>query len=104
MKLEFNKGERAFALWMINQIDGVDRTGGRVVAKLKDTLELDGVLKVPFTEMHDVMEFELGEIESTWILDQIDQSFKGHKVPTHFAEFAFSLEEKINGKLPKKND
>jgi len=99
MKYSINKGERAFVLWMLNQIEGVDRTGGRVVTKLKDALELDDVRTVPIAEIYDEQEVELGEIEGTWILDQIEQSFKKHKVPTHFAGFAFSLEEKINGKL-----
>lgn len=95
MKYSISKGERAFVLWMINKIEGVDRTGGRVVARLTDVLELDDMMRVAFAEMQDAMEFELSEIESAWILDQIDQNFKAHKVPTQFAKYAFSLEEKI---------
>ena len=95
MKYNICKGERAFALWLINNIKGVNRTDGRLASNVIENLELDSVRSVPVEALSHSANFELSELEGKWILDNINTAFDKQSVPPSLAKHALSLEDNI---------
>jgi len=90
-----SNGERAVVLMLINKIDGVNRTDGRLVVKVQEHLRTEEVIQVPIAELDDTEDYELTELEVEWLIDHIDKSFNKQEMPPSFARFALSLEEKL---------
>ena len=90
-----SKGERVLVTWLINQLEGVNRTDARLITKVEEHLELDDVATVPVAVIHEKAEFELVDLEVAWILDHINKVFDTQKMPPTLAKYALSLEEAL---------
>lgn len=95
MEYVISKGERVLVAVLINSLPGVNRTDARLVTKVSDHLALEEVGSVPVVELGEVNEFDLAELEVSWITDHLNKAFEKQEVPPGLAKHALSLEEKL---------
>lgn len=97
-----SKGERILVTWLINQLEGVNRTDARLITKVEEHLELDDVARVPVATINEKSKFELVDLEVAWITDHINKTFDTQKMPPSLAKHALSLEDKLKEEVKKK--
>lgn len=102
MNVNVSIGERLTLTQVINDLRTTNRTDGRLIVKIEDSLDLDspelegGVDREKAEARRD---FVISEIEAKWILDHIEKAFSGTAMPVRLVRFALSLEELLKAAI-----
>jgi len=92
--------------WMLNQIEGVNKTDARIVSKVEDAFDLISKpsMELPPEEYNNDIDIEVSELELGWIRDKLESFFKQSKVPTRLGRFAIEFDDRMKEIIEEKSE
>lgn len=95
MKIVFTKIERGGILDVVMTMQGVNRSDALLVRSLERKLELQNVAILRQEELDDNSEYELSDVEVSWLLSVIERQFSLSAVNPRLAGAVLDVEEKL---------
>lgn len=101
-EVRITESQRIFISWLLAQKSGLDKEGSRMVARIIDEFDLEGLGSNDIKNLSKESSYFLSGYEVHYIKDQIDLAWKETRVPPAHARNSLVLYELLTEALDTK--
>jgi hypothetical protein len=97
--VSISEQERLFISWLVGSIEGLDKQGSQVVARLIEEFDLENLDTVDQSKIKDEKDYVLSGYELKFLREYLDKSFRDRKIKPMYAIASTKLDDRITKAL-----